>query len=480
MSIDYILSTIKRAFFDGTGALRVPTGTTAQRPTVPSEGFLRGNTDDGIVEIYINDAWVTAGSGGGGGVGVGSDPSAIIDASPTLELILSEGNKTPPSPLSFERDTVANEFSRDGVYTEAAINEPRLSYDVDSWDYKGVLLEGATTNLLQQSNQFDTTWTTNQASVTQDQTGLDDTTSAWSITPSANGGYITQSVSISTSTQYTFSVYAKADVANWLQLELTDFNAVEVNAWFNLTSGTTGSSTVAGWTDVTIGMEDVGDGFYRCWVTGTSEGSATDTSVTIRGTSADSANSILNEPVTITNAQLEAGHMVTSYVSTTNGSGTRNADYMTFSSTDGVFFNPDQGTWYVEAYTPRVADPNNDECFVQINDGSKSFSLFRDISTNTVFSLFGSGGPSTTQLDADVVADGTRFKVAFSYSQTTQNISVNGSFATGNISGFPDLSNGEGFVGTGSGDANRATTTYLRVSYWPKFADEDTITTMTS
>jgi len=63
-----------------TGATKLPSGTTAQRPGSPAEGYTRYNTDTDFVEVYANGAWVNVGdmstiyeadyliaAGGGGG-----------------------------------------------------------------------------------------------------------------------------------------------------------------------------------------------------------------------------------------------------------------------------------------------------------------------------------------------------------------------------------------------------------------------------
>src|SRR6185369_14335349 len=51
----------------GTGALGIPVGTTAQRPSSPVTGMLRFNTDSLKKETYNGSTWVSDGTGGGGG-----------------------------------------------------------------------------------------------------------------------------------------------------------------------------------------------------------------------------------------------------------------------------------------------------------------------------------------------------------------------------------------------------------------------------
>lgn len=42
---------------DSTNTMLIPKGTTAERPSVPENGQLRFNTDDGEFEVYQNNAW---------------------------------------------------------------------------------------------------------------------------------------------------------------------------------------------------------------------------------------------------------------------------------------------------------------------------------------------------------------------------------------------------------------------------------------
>lgn len=51
---------------DTTGALWIPTGSNAQRPSSPSAGFFRYNTDTPGLEYWNGAAWTAAGAGGGG------------------------------------------------------------------------------------------------------------------------------------------------------------------------------------------------------------------------------------------------------------------------------------------------------------------------------------------------------------------------------------------------------------------------------
>lgn len=51
----------------GTGSIKLPVGTTLQRPSVPVAGQFRVNSDTNSIEAYLNSIWVGLGAGGGGG-----------------------------------------------------------------------------------------------------------------------------------------------------------------------------------------------------------------------------------------------------------------------------------------------------------------------------------------------------------------------------------------------------------------------------
>ena len=81
-----------------TGALTVPTGTTAQRPSTLAAGMIRYNTTTGQTEVYSGTNWVTlstqtitatylivaGGAGGGGGIGGGGGAGGLLTGSTVL------------------------------------------------------------------------------------------------------------------------------------------------------------------------------------------------------------------------------------------------------------------------------------------------------------------------------------------------------------------------------------------------------------
>ena len=125
-------------------------------------------------------------------------------------------------------------------------------------DSNGLIAKGRE-NLLLQSNQFDTTWTTSNASVTSGQSGYDGSSDAWELEAASTGSSRVQQF-VSTSGVNTYSVYAKAGSSGFMI-----FGTATAAQWYNLTSGTLGavSGTIVG-----ASIEPVGaSGWYRCSMT---------------------------------------------------------------------------------------------------------------------------------------------------------------------------------------------------------------------
>ena len=168
-------------------------------------------------------------------------------------------------------------------------------------------IEKGRENLLLQSNQFDTTWSSSNVTLTSGQSGYDGTNDAWLLTKIVANGNISQSVSASN--LMTFSVYAKASANDWLRL-----NVVGVaNAYFDLANGVVGST--GGAAAITSAMVDAGGGWYRCSFT---YNVASTTGVSIYVADADNDSSGTSGSIFIQDAQLEAGLVATDYIETTS------------------------------------------------------------------------------------------------------------------------------------------------------------------
>ena len=64
------MATLKNTNIDDTGYLKLPNGTTAQRPSSPSAGYMRFNTTTSYVEVFDGVNWITVGQ---------SSPTVVTD-----------------------------------------------------------------------------------------------------------------------------------------------------------------------------------------------------------------------------------------------------------------------------------------------------------------------------------------------------------------------------------------------------------------
>ncbi len=121
------------------------------------------------------------------------------------------------------------------------------------------LIEKGRENMLLQSNQFDTTWTLQNLTVTSGQSGYDGSNDAWKLTPSIDDTYhrLINTVTGASNSVVTLSVYAKADGYNFIRV--SENAATGDYATFNLSTGIVENNT-----SLDAKIEDIGNGWYRC------------------------------------------------------------------------------------------------------------------------------------------------------------------------------------------------------------------------
>ena len=168
------------------------------------------------------------------------------------------------------------------------------------------LIEKGRTNLLLQSNSFDTTWTNTNTTETSGQSGYDGTNDAWLLTKTAAFGQINQSVSLSG--VHTFSVYAKEGTTGWMRLVV--IGTANPSAYFNLSSGAVGTTANV----IESNSENIGNGWYRYSI---SLNQASITEARIYPAEGDNDIGATSGNIVIQDAQLEKGLVATSYIETT-------------------------------------------------------------------------------------------------------------------------------------------------------------------
>jgi hypothetical protein len=188
--------------------------------------------------------------------------------------------------------------------TSAAYYGPRLVYDPVTLASLGILVEEARTNLLLQSQDFNTTWTATRASVTTNAiTSPDGTVNADAFNEDATNStshQLIQSVAKAASAlTYTQSVYVKKGGRDWICITNWDGAANGIQFWFNVNTGVVGTSQDIGtpFTATSYRIENAGNGWWRCITTFTTN---TATTLTTRYITAPGDG--LTSPATALNA----------------------------------------------------------------------------------------------------------------------------------------------------------------------------------
>jgi len=159
-------------------------------------------------------------------------------------------------------------------------------------------------NLILQSNQFDTTWAVNTASVTSGQIGYDGSSDAWLLNKAGANKFLYQTTTF-VGVQ-TISIYAKAGSLNWLYINC---GGGVYGGYFDLSNGVTGSNIG---TAISTKIEAVGNtGWWRCEVSGIYNGS---TSFRVYPADGNNDTSGTSGNIYIQNAQLESGLVATDYL----------------------------------------------------------------------------------------------------------------------------------------------------------------------
>ena len=228
-------------------------------------------------------------------------------------------------------------------------NVPRLDYTDSSCP--ALLLEPQRTNLLTNSEYFGGYSNSNSTDTANDATSPEGVDNATSFKEAATTGQhkLFTSATFDGSSTYTFSIFAK-DNGRDLYIDTQNSNEWGGRAWFDLSAGT--ANAVLG----SASIEDYGDGWYRCVVTGDSSTSGSNFIELL--TSDGSTNSTTGDTtkgVYIFGAQLEAGSYATSYIPTYGSSVTRVADTykkLSFGNTST------EGTFYAEFEVKKIESAN--------------------------------------------------------------------------------------------------------------------------
>jgi hypothetical protein len=258
---------------------------------------------------------------------------------------------------------------------------PSFYHDPASLQSRGLYTEEGRTNIVRQSEAFETTWTRSAITISSNVeiSPSGDRTADRLIEDASTAAHgIAQNITY-TATPHTFSLYAKAGTRNWIRLGFG--NPTPDNVWFNLANGTIGTIS----TGFSASMQNAGNGWWRCIITRTPTAGLLSTYMRIA-----SADGNISYPgngsgdVYLWGAQVEPGPFVTRYNPTTNANTIRSVDVCDINGAGfAEMYNPLEGTLCVSAIFNAPINYSTSQMLVDINDTTVSnrLRIFRQNST---------------------------------------------------------------------------------------------------
>ena len=343
------------------------------------------------------------------------------------------------------RATTATRVNASGLIEVVASGIPRLDYYTSGGTAgcPALLVEPQAQNLIVQSeNWLASGWrsdaTANVTTVSATTGTLDPygTNTANAISPTSGNISHTKvgndsATSFTSGTVYTVSAFFKQGVGNagrYVQIfwAPTRF-ASNTFANFDLQLGTV--ALVTGST-VTAGIENYGNGWYRCRCTNTCISTGTGAngiSIALIETSGSTRASIFTGTTTDIlygwGAQLETGSVATSYIPTTTGSVTRNADVISLSGAVSGCIGQTEGTIYAEVDARNFASNGR---VLAISDGTSNNRVTIFFFTSNRFRLLvTTGGSGQVAVNSSTYSAGI-FKVAVAYAANDFAFYING------------------------------------------------------
>lgn len=356
----------------------------------------------------------------------------------------------------------------DSLYLETAGSARyALPFEWDvSGNLEGILCEPPATNLLINSEDFTSGWyNSNSSDSGNTQVSPDGTTTADTITEdTATGGHAVVQVvgtTLTDNTFYCYSIFAKKG-NRWIRPTILTKANTFIGRQFNLDTGAVGAlgnSTLHG-------IEDWGNGWYRCWVAVDVSAGATAPQVFAymdNGTT-NSYTGDGSSTLHVWGAQLEAGSAPTSYIQTISATATRAVDNLSL-STSAYPHSDVTGTLYAEFSIPLVSTSFYNA--VYLHDGTANERVLVQVnSSNQTRVLVTDGGATQADIFKTGVSANVTRKIGIAYAANDFAVSANGDAASTDSAGtLPTVTT----LGLGSFAGSAALQGYLKkVAFFPR------------
>lgn len=323
---------------------------------------------------------------------------------------------------------------------------PRIDYLTSSGTVvcPALLVEPSAQNLALQSSNYSLTWLTASVNSTSGVLSPSGTNDATLFEATVNTARVRQTITLTSGTTYTFSLFGKfGSLSSGFTMNVFDENSITYGSGvcqaFNLNEGTLGASGTAGagFTLQSVGMENYGNGWYRCRMTVLMSYTPATPRVGFRiGTQISVARplSVVSGTVNVWGAQLETGSVATSYIPTTTAAVTRNADVISVSGAVSGSIGQTQGTIYLDL-TVLGKGSSSSTRWLQIFGASDNIGLAIN-SLNQFRSIVNT--QSDSLLTAPLISSGV--KVAWAYDATGTTCFINGTQYTLTLGGNQTMS----------------------------------------
>ena len=356
---------------------------------------------------------------------------------------------------TFTRATTATTVDSSGLIVSVASGVARSYYDPTTLEYRGYLAEGARTNLLLRSEEFDNaSWTKTDTTITANSIVAPDgaTTADLMTEGSAGTARVDQAATITANATVTVSRFIKRGDTDWVRLEVfeTAVGGNRIDGWFNLATGSVGSATNTGTaTGASVSIKAYSNGFYRCILSGAVNNGAT--AVTFMSASA-TANASTSRVASSTRyewgAQFEnSASFASSYIPTTTAAVTRNADVLTYPSSGNI--SGTVGSCYAEFTFPQSTPSGISPRLVDTGDAGLSIPLFLANVTGkvTLYDVTDRAGTAPT------FPVTTLTKAASSWGGSTSGLARSGTVTSASFSGNLNVATTIGIGNRGTGGA---------------------------
>ena len=274
------------------------------------------------------------------------------------------------------------------------------------------MLEPQRTNLITYSEDFsNAAWTKENTTVSSNSIISPNGNLNGSLITSTSASFsdILQSTSEVASSNYVLSSYAKKGSSKWFFLRLT-FATSAPYVWFNLDDGTIG--TIG--SGLTAKIENTGNGWYRCSISGVASASPPASRVDIGVSNSDGSQvPIIGNSVYIYGAQLELGSYLTSYIVSNSGSATTRLAEVCDGSGNASTFNSSEGV--LMAQIGALANDGTYRLMALAKDTYNTIFIGYSPTSNQIVGVIYVGGVLQVNM-AYTVTDATNFrKVAIKY-----------------------------------------------------------------